>query len=83
MFVLEWPCWPALCVIRIPWRLVAIVAAALPAWLLYQATNAGLYHLISAVLYMKAHQQKEASGGCVGKQVPSNDTDRACQTFTI
>lgn len=69
VFVLDWPCWPALCVIRTPWRFVAIVTAALPAWLLYQATNVGLYHLISAVLYMKAHQQKEVSWRCDGKKV--------------
>ena len=35
VFALEWPCCLALSVIRIPWRFVAIVAAALPAWLLY------------------------------------------------
>ena len=60
VFVLEWPCWPGLSPIGLPWRCLATVAAALPALLLYQGTNAGLYLLISAVLYIRAHQQEEA-----------------------
>ena len=60
VFVLEWPCWPGLSAIGLLWRCLATVAAALPALLLYQGTNAGLYHLISAVLYIRAHQQEAA-----------------------
>ena len=56
---MEWPCWTRSYWASLQWRIAAIPMAASPAFLLYQATNAGVYYMLSLFLYIRAYQQGE------------------------